>query len=296
MESEALTPAPARARRIYPAHGWLGLGLAMVFWALNWTLSGLRTHWGFFPMWLGYCLAVDGLVYLRRGSSLLIRSRWRYVGLFLVSAPAWWLFEALNLRLGNWEYLGSELFTPLQYWAWASLSFTTVIPAVFGAAELAASFNFVRKLRPGPRLPTSKRAVLGFFLAGAAMLALLLAWPRLFFPFAWVSVYFLMEPLNIWLGRPNLARWTQRGDWRPVVALWVGALLTAFFWEMWNYFSYPKWVYHVPGVDWLHVFEMPVLGYGGYLPFALELHALYALVCGLVGDKESHYLRLDFDG
>ena len=44
-------------------HGWLGLALVAVFWILNWTLSGLRTHWGFFPLWLGYCLTVDALVY-----------------------------------------------------------------------------------------------------------------------------------------------------------------------------------------------------------------------------------------
>jgi hypothetical protein len=44
-----------------------------------------------------------------------------------------------------------------------------------------------------------------------------------------------------------------------------------FFWEAWNFYSYPKWVYHVPFVSWLKLFEMPLLGYGGYLPFALEV-------------------------
>ena len=35
-----------------------------------------------------------------------------------------------------------------------------------------------------------------------------------------------------------------------------------------------KWIYHTPGAQFLHVFEMPLLGYGGYVPFALELWAL----------------------
>ena len=39
----------------WPLHGWLGLALVAVFWPLNWSLDGLRTHWGFFPRWLGYC-------------------------------------------------------------------------------------------------------------------------------------------------------------------------------------------------------------------------------------------------
>jgi hypothetical protein len=37
---------------------------------------------------------------------------------------------------------------------------------------------------------------------------------------------------------------------------------------------------------------MPLLGYGGYLPFALELYALYHLVVGLRGEKDSDYIRL----
>jgi len=54
----------------------------------------------------------------------------------------------------------------------------------------------------------------------------------------------------------------------------VGAVICGFFWEMWNYFSYPKWIYHTPGANFLHIFQMPLLGYGGYVPFAWELFAL----------------------
>jgi len=279
-------------RRTYPLHGWLGLGLVAVFWSLNWALEGLRTHWAFFPMWLGYCLSVDGLVYLRRGTSLLSRSWRRYVGLFLLSALVWWFFEVVNWRLQNWQYVGGELFTSLQFWTWATLNFTTVIPAVFGSAELMASFDFIKRLGRGPVVRPDRGTTVGFFLAGLAMFTLMMAWPRLFFPFLWLSVYFITEPVNVWLGHRHLARWTRRGVWRPVMALWLGVLLTAFFWEMWNYFSYPKWVYHIPWGQFWHIFEMPLLGYGGYLPFALELYALYHLVVGLLGEEDSDYVRL----
>jgi hypothetical protein len=123
------------------------------------------------------------------------------------------------------------------------------------------------------------------------MLALMLLWPRIFFLFIWVSLYFIFEPINIWLGYRSLADWTQEGDWRPVISLWLGVLLTAFFWEMWNYFSYPKWIYQVYWGNWLHVFEMPLLGYGGYLPFALELYAIYHLITGLLGSR-AHYVKV----
>jgi hypothetical protein len=275
-----------------PLQGWLGLGLVIVFWILNWSLPGTRTNWGFFPLWLGYCLTMDGLVFCRTGTSLLTRDWRKYVGLFLVSAPVWWLFELLNLRTQNWTYLGADIFTPLQYAFWTTLSFTTVIPAVFGSAELIASFGFVKRLKRGPVIATDKRTTTVFFILGWVMLASMLLWPKIFFPFLWLSLYFILEPVNVWLGNRSLAYWTQKGDWRPVIALWLGVLLTAFFWEMWNYFSYPKWIYHVSWGNWLHIFEMPLLGYGGYLPFALELYAIYHLVIGLFGGRNSHYVRV----
>ncbi len=276
----------------FPPHGWIGLGLAVLFWILNWTLPGTRTHWGFFPMWLGYCLAIDGLVFLRTGTSLFTRSLRKYIGLFLVSAPVWWIFELLNLRTQNWTYIGAEIFSPLEYAFWTTLSFTTVIPAVFGSAEFFASFEFVKRLAPSLVIGTDKKTTASFFALGWIMLVLMLLYPKIFFPFIWLSIYFILEPINVSKGNRSLAHWTAKGDWRPVIALWLGVLLTAFFWEMWNYYSYPKWIYHVPWGNWLHIFEMPLLGYGGYLPFALELHALYHLVIGLFGDKNSGYVKI----
>jgi len=276
----------------FPVHGWLGLGLAIVFWFLNWTLSGPRTHWGFFPMWLGYCLTIDGLVLWRTGTSLLTRSLRKYVGLFILSAPVWWSFELLNLRTENWDYLGLDIFTHLQYFFWTTLSFTTVIPAVFGSAELFASFDFVKRMGYGFRIKTDRRTTASFFSLGWIMLLLLLLWPKVFFPFMWLSLYFILEPINVWLGNRSLGDWTQRGDWRPVISLWLGVLLTAFFWEMWNYYSYPKWIYHVPWGGWLKIFEMPLLGYGGYLPFAQELYALYHFVTGWFGHHANGYIKV----
>ena len=122
------------------------------------------------------------------------------------------------------------------------------------------------------------------------MFALMWIWPMIFFPFIWISVYFILEPVNVWLGNRSLAHWTAKGDWRPIIALWVGVLLTAFFWEMWNYFGYPKWIYLIPWGNCCHIFEMPLLGYGGYLPFSLELFAIYHLIIGLFGQKDSNYV------
>jgi len=271
---------------------WIGLALIAVCWPLSWLLPGPRTHILFFPLWLGYALAVDGLVWLRKGTSLLTRSWRRFAGLFLVSAPAWWLFELINWRTQNWEYVGKDQFTDLAYAILATISFSTVMPAVFGTAELVGTLGWVKRLGRGPIIKPARAVTIGFFVAGWAMLALLIAWPQYFFPFVWLSVYFVLEPFNVWLGNRSLANNTATGDWRPVVALWLGTLICGFFWEMWNFFSYPKWVYHVPFVDFLRIFEMPLLGYGGYLPFGLELFALYQLLARLLASQRDSYLQI----
>jgi hypothetical protein len=283
------TASSERTARLLPSQGWLGLLLIAVCWPLNWLLPGLRTHLLFFPLWLGYILTMDGLVFLRKGTSLLTRSRARFISLFLISAPAWWLFELLNWRIQNWHYQGREQFTDLEFFVLSTFSFSTVVPAVFGTAELMSTF--IRRAR-GPVIRPTPRTLAVFFILGLAMLAQLLAWPRYFFPFMWLSVFFILEPINAALGFPSLARWTKDGDWSPVAALWAGVLICGFFWEMWNFFSFPKWIYTVPFANFCHIFEMPLLGYGGYLPFALELYALYNLVTGLFRATRLDYVHL----
>jgi hypothetical protein len=255
--------------------GCLVLGVAL---PLNWLLPGPRTHILFFPLWLGYILVVDALVLRRTGSSLLTRSPRDFGMLFVISVPVWWLFEAINWRTGNWAYLGRELFTDLEYFVFASLSFSTVMPAVLSTAELMGTFGWIQRFSRGPRVSAAARICSGLFLSGLAMLGLVLVSPQIFYPLVWISVLCLVEPLNVWLGKRSILTHLQHGDWRPVTALCTGALTCGFFWEMWNYWSYPKWVYHLPGVGFWPLFEMPFLGYLGYLPFGLELYVLAHLV------------------
>ncbi len=172
----------------------------------------------------------------------------------------------------------------------ASLSFSTVIPAVLESAEFAGSFSTISRLRQGPSLDPGRGMEIAVFLSGWLGLTALLLWPQLFFPLVWLSIYFILEPINIWLGNNSLVSWLRKGDWRPIGALFAGVLITAFFWEMWNFYSYPKWIYSIPYADCCHFFEMPLLGYGGYLPFSLEIFAYVQLCSGLLG--LDNYIRL----
>ena len=264
-------------QRTMPAHGWLGLVLVALIWPLNWSLEGMRTHLLFGPLWLGYVLAVDGWCVLRNGSSVLTRDRRTFWAMFALSAPVWWLFELINWRLKNWEYIGREQFTDFEYFVLASVSFSTVVPAVLVTAELVRGMPFIERFVRGPVVLPTWRLELGLGLTGLVMLGAMLAWPRACYPFAWTSLVLLLEPLARWLGRRSLLDDLARGDWRPWASLWVAGLACGFFWELWNFLSYPKWVYHIPGVGFGHLFEMPILGYLGYLPFSLELFLLAQL-------------------
>lgn len=264
----------------YPIHGWAGVVLIGISWSLNWTLEGPRSHVFFFPLWLGYALAVDGAVRVRTGDSSFTRSRRDFCLWFVLSAPAWWLFELFNHRTNNWHYVGGELFSDLEYAVLATVSFSTVMPAVFGTAELVRSFSWTQRFGRGPVVPGSASVTTGFFLAGSILLAGIVLSPSVFYPFVWGSIFFIVEPLNVWAKRPSLFDWLQRGDWRPAASLALGALICGFFWEFWNVHSFPKWIYDTPGVNFWHVFEMPLLGYLGYLPFGLELLAIGHLIRG----------------
>jgi hypothetical protein len=263
----------------FERHGWIGALLIAVCWPLDWSLPGVRTSYLFFPLWLGYVLVMDALVLHASGTSFLKRSPKKFALLFLVSIPAWWLFEGFNERTHNWEYLGRERFSDVMYFILSSVCFSTVMPAVFESAEWVGSARWLKNLGRGPRVPNSLATRWGCLAVGVAMISLTMLLPRFFYPLVWGGAYLVLDPVNDWLGRRSLLRPVMDGDWRQVISLALGGLLCGFFWEMWNYHSFPQWVYHTPGINSLHVFEMPLPGYLGYIPFSWELFALANFLC-----------------
>jgi len=271
------------ARLPFPLRLWLGLALIAIFWFASWTRLGALGEYAFFPQWFGLILVLDALVALRRGASLLTRNPREFVALFLLSAPAWWLFEGLNAFVQNWHYLGAENYPAWKYILVASINFSTVIPAVFEMTELVATFAFVDRWRAGRGFTLTPRVAWLVMYAGAFAFAAVILAPRYAFPLTWLWVVLIADPLNYLRGRASLLAQLARGNARPLVALGAGALLCGLVWELWNFYAMPKWYYTVPFVGFAKIFEMPLLGYGGYLPFAWELYALYHLAWGKLG-------------
>ncbi|GCE26080.1 hypothetical protein KDA_15640 [Dictyobacter alpinus] len=271
----------------FPRYGWLALLLCLFAWISSWLHIEPFGRYMFFPLWLGYILFMDALVFVRHGTSLLTRMRWRFSLLFVASSFFWWLFEVLNIPVGNWHYILDQPYSPWLYAVLASLNFSTVLPAVFETTEFLFTFKLLRPrlspYEPGPRL--SIPAFLGLEVLGLFCFVLPWIFPRYCFGLIWLSLIFLLDPLNNVLGRKSALAHLMVRDWHFFIVP-LGALFCGFFWEMWNYFSLPKWYYTIPYVGFLKVFEMPLLGYLGYLPFALELFALYQFVLWTTGQKE----------
>lgn len=263
-----------------PPHLFIGPVLAVVFWVASWLHLGVLGEYAFFPQWLGYILTMDALVYLRRGTSLLTRAPSEFLALFILSAPIWWIFEGLNNFVLNWHYLIAAPYSVGQIILISTIDFSTVIPAIFETTAFLSSFSMFEPLRAWRAIAISPRTAWILMYLGAFAFAAVILLPGIAFPLTWVWLVLLVDPLN-WLGgRPSLLGRLARGDWRLVVALALAGVMCGFFWEMWNFFAMPKWYYTVPLVGFGKVFEMPILGYLGYIPFAWELYALYQFFWG----------------
>ena len=270
-------------RYLLPYRGLLGLMLICVAWPFSWAESGTGLQYTFFPLWLGFILAVDGLVLRRTGTSLIVRSPKIMAMMFILAVPYWWMFEAINQVIQNWVYIGSDTETNLVSLIQTSLAFSVVIPAVFEVSELVGSFNFINRFARMPALVLNRQQVAIIGILGVLSLASLLTWPKYLFPITWLSLFFIFDPINYLTGRPSITANVRHGDWRLVVAFALGALICGFFWEMWNYQATISWQYNIGFFDFARIFHMPLLGYGGYLPFGLETYAMFHFVVGLLG-------------
>jgi len=267
----------------FPWWGWAGAGLCAGSWILAWGrfpwMGGLQAH-TFTPLWVAYIVVVNALTHLRAGRCLMLTRPRRFLLLFPVSAAFWWSFEYLNRFVGNWYYRDPPGFGAGEYFLFATLPFATVLPAVLSTRELLLSFPRVdgafRKWHPFS--PPSPRGIgLAALLLSCAGLFAVGIVPDFAFPLVWVAPPLLLISLAALRGEPHSLSGIAEGDWRTFAASSLAALSCGFFWEMWNHGSAVKWVYAIPYVDAFHVFEMPILGYAGYLPFGV--------LCAEVGDR-----------
>jgi hypothetical protein len=199
-----------------------------------------------------------------------------------------WFFEYLNRFVQNWHYLGIEDLSPLAYALFATPAFATVMPAIMSTAELLESLTPAGALTDGVRLGSpsggsTKAGGIVLLLVACVGLAGIGVWPDFLYPLLWLAPLFILTSLKSLRSEPTIFSPLRNGDWRRLAVLSLAALICGFFWEMWNWHSFAKWIYLVPFVGEGKIFEMPALGFAGYLPFGWEC----AVIADALTRKES---------
>jgi hypothetical protein len=271
--------------RPLPAYGWLGLAaLAGAEWLMFRGVEPVATF--FTPIaWTASLLVADAAVLAVAGRSRLHDSPGEFARVALLSIPLWLVFEGYNLRLENWTYVGAPM-----GWLAAGLgygwSFATITPAIFVTADLVESFGWFAPARPVVISRSTERAMIA---VGAA--CLLVPWlaPRrissYLFALVWLGFLLLLDPINHRLRLPSLAGDLGQGRRSRLYSLLVSGWVCGWLWEFWNYWAAAKWRYIFPMLQHPKIFEMPLPGYLGFLPFALECFVMYTFASWALGGR-----------
>jgi hypothetical protein len=269
------------------AYGWAGLGVIGAAEVSLFSGEPTVARWFTPIVWTGYVLFIDALTARITGRSYLTTDRVEGILVALASIGCWWLFELYNAprfwRGGAdadglwWRYHGLEpnLFLRRIGYDW---SFATIFPAMFLTAAVLRATVF-RRARVRAWRPSSRGlgvAVAAGMISVVLPLVVVSSW---FVPLVWAGWVLLLEPLNYRHGRPSWLADLGEGDASRLLGLLASGAICGILWESWNYWAATGWTYTVPYLGGIKIFEMPVLGYLGFPPFALEAYAM------------SHWLR-----
>jgi len=269
--------------RAFPLYGWMGLAALLGFeWLMFRKIEPVATY--FTPLaWTCYILIADAAVFSINGRSRLQQAPRELVRIALLSLPLWLIFEAYNLRLRNWTYVGLPLNLPAR-WLGYGWSFMTIIPAIFVTTDLIRAFGWFREARP---VKFSLRAHRAMMTAGALLLMVPAILPReigaYLFALIWLGFVFLLDPANYRLRLPSLLGDLELGRRDRLYGLLISGWVCGILWEFWNYWAAAKWLYIFPIFQQWKIFEMPAPGFLGFPPFALECFAMYVFAARWLG-------------
>jgi len=275
------------AKVAYPFWFWTGL----IMWAGTLALLFARIsepkwllHWSDLPIFWGFTFLLDGIVYKRKGGESIIATVPReIVGIAVASVAGWMIFEYLNFFVDeNWYYPRGFIVPDNEFLIYAIIGSSGLLPMAFEWYSLLRTFKGMKnRWDNGPKInfPSWLKNIL-LVLAFGGMFASGLFPNGLFFSL-WVSplviLTILLEKFGVWTPFTPI----KNGNWTPILLFALTYLFQGVTMEGWNYFSAAHgadgiftyapayWVYSIPYVDTPKLFEMPILGYLGYLPFGV---------------------------
>lgn len=236
--------------------------------------------WYFPIIWFGYILVIDALVYKIKGRSLINNKILTFISLFILSAFFWYIFELINISVQNWSYIGT-VGGGIKSTIFIFLSFATVLPALFETVELIKSIHIFDKVKLKKKFKITKKFLYIMISLGIICFFLPLILPEFAFPLVWLSFFLILDPINYLNKQPSIIRHLKNKKLTIPLSLLLAGIILGIFWEFWNYWAIHKWTYDIAFVGFFKIFEMPILGYLGYFPFAFELYAMYWFIRSL---------------
>jgi len=286
----AVEPDEPHSKHRLPVHGYVGIAIIIGAEALLFGGNQVVGRWFTAIVWTGYILFVDSLVYRIKGASLIATNRAELLIMAVISIAGWWLFEFYNSPR-FWQPGGPEIWwhyhnlepNPFVRRAGYDWAFATIFPALFETADLIELTVFKHRRRGRViKISRSTEYVIIGVGAVAAVVPLLIISPWLV-PLVWLAYIFLLDPLNHLRGWPSLTGDLAVGNYRRLASLLLSGFICGLLWEFWNYWALSKWTYTVPYLGNIKLFEMPILGFLGFPPFAIECWAMYIFCRSLLG-------------
>ena len=276
-------------RRIpdFPAQGVLGIFLIVAMEAalvasklLPQSQLWRVTMWATPVLWWGYIFAVDAWIFRRKGASLLMSRRDLFALECILSVAFWCLFEAYNRLMPGWRYINLIEHLPTRFFGYA-IAFATIMPGMFLTCELLQTFGVFSRAKISPVRWTRRGLAISATLGALFCFVPPFLPPRInghFWPFVWTGWFFLLEPFNYARGATSIFRDWECGSLARTLQFFLAGAICGALWEFWNAWAYTKWIYIFPAARALHIFEMPLAGFLGFLPFALEYFVMFHFI------------------
>ena len=212
----------------------------------------------------------------RHGRQVFLGYPLRFLRICWISTVLWFVFEIYNLYLGNWYYVGVPA-DRLMRWGGTFVSFSTVLPGLWVTQRfLYDSLPDSLSHRPSLSLPEFIDPLV--ITAGLVGSVGPLIQPELLYPLVWGGLLFVADGIAYRCNWRSFRGQWESGDLKPVVSWLLSGAICGLLWEFWNVQATAGWIYTVPGMGEWRLFEMPLLGYLGFPPFALmvrRLHTVY---------------------
>lgn len=242
----------------------------------------IHTH-AYIFLWWSFIVFISGVSYTLKKVNFTFFNPKKFIQLCMISSFIWLISELLNLRVKNWCYYdvpSNHIFLGfLGYF-----SFATVLPGMFIVSDILDSVLQIKE----KEIKLTKKMMISFFIFGLLTLLLMLIFPRYFFPFMWVSLFFIFEPLNHFFHH----RCGVLSEANRIIPLLISGFICGVLWELWNYFSGAHWIYTIPLPTSLgsKIFQMPILGYIGFPPFVVQSFSIYKFIVASLEKIKRKYL------